>query len=84
MWQRDVPWSSAKQLRSVVETEYSMNEIFDYMLYSFGRSLITRYGLQQKKSQAFKDLVGFRVHLVHVKEADTGTRLEYRELAFPW
>merc|ERR1711871_1274570 len=38
IWQRDVPWSSVKQLRTVLETEYSIDDIFDAILHIFVRT----------------------------------------------
>ena len=86
MWQRDVPWSSVKQLRTVLETEYSVDDIFDAMVDIFGSMKLSNK-LQkdaQAKSEKAKEAYGLVVHPFVVTDQNTGTCLHYREAPLPW
>ena len=41
IWQRDVPWSSVKQLRTVLETEYSIDDVFGGIIDNFFASTMS-------------------------------------------
>ena len=86
MWQRDVPWSSVKQLRTVLETEYSVDDIFDAMVDIFGSMKLSNK-LQkdaQAKSEKAKEAYGFHQYAFLVTDQNTGTTLLYRAVPLPW
>ena len=88
IWQRDVPWSSVKQLRTVLETEYSIDDIFDGQLVLFEETRSRFHEKLQKdaqaKSEKAKDAYGLIVQPFLVTEQNTGTASYYREVPLPW
>ena len=75
-----------KQLRTVLETEYSIDEIFDGQLHFFGGKGVSDK-LQkdaQAKSEKAKEAYGLVVHPFVVTDQNTGTSLHYREAPLPW
>ena len=85
VWHRNVPWSQAKQLRTVVETELSTDDVFDYFLRSASqneaRDAIRRHGKSKKlkKMAAGRQALPFRVI-----ERNALTVLFYRYVPLPW
>ena len=90
IWQRNVPWSSVKQMRTVLETEYGIDDIFDGQLHSFA-------GAPQKsdfykklekdakaKSEKVKQAYGLDLYPFWVTDQNTLTSLYYREVPLPW
>ena len=87
IWQRDVPWSSVKQLRSVAETEFSADHVFDKFISDFEADEITNEGARahsksKKLKQAYENR--FKVYPFVCVQKDTGTKLQYRKIPLPW
>ena len=82
VWQRDVPWSPVKQLRTVVETDNSVDDVFAYLLDSFDSAVTGKY----YRSESMKAASGAhsRFQLFMVTNANAATRVEYREIGLPW
>ena len=89
IWQRDVPWSSVKQLRSVAETEFSADDAYFLLVDNFERkshkakdatNLAKKHAKSETLKQAYKDEV---VPFVCMQE-DVATCLQYREIPLPW
>ena len=81
-----MPWSSLKQLRTVLETEYSIDDIFDGELHFLAReSLSERLKKDaQAKSEKAKEAYGLVVKPFMVVDQNIGTTLYYREVPLPW
>ena len=88
IWQRDVPWSSVKQLRTVLETEYGIDHIFDGQLASTTPSTTSKkLGKDaQAKSEKANRAYGLTSMLYpfSVAEQNTGICLHFREVPLPW
>ena len=75
-----------KQLRTVLETEYSIDDIFDGQLHFFtstSHSEMFKKGAQaisEKLEQAY----GLLAHPFVVTDQNTATCLYYREVPLPW
>ena len=80
---RDVPWSAVKQLRTVLETEYSVDDVFGSLIPDLETSKLDDYGAKAE-SEAVQKMLGLRLHLLSVAEVNTATFLQYREAPFPW
>ena len=87
IWQRDVPWSSVKQLRSVAETEFSTDDVFDKLINNFRTGEIAKEGVKaHSKSKKVEQAHGsdMIVYPFRYAEQDTGTKLQYRKIPLPW
>ena len=75
-----------KQLRTVLETEHSIDDIFDALLYFFAEATFSEkykknaYGKSKKAKEAY----GFMCKLFLVTDQNTGTTLLYRAVPLPW
>ena len=72
-----------KQLRSVVETEYSVDEVFDCLCYNFERGEVSKLA-NKTNSEAVKMAAGSIFTLGLVRELNAVTGVVYREVPFPW
>ena len=75
-----------KQLRTVLETEYSIDDIFDARLHLFGSVKLDEKIMKdaQAKSEKAKQAHGlFSMPLV-VIDQNAATCLYYREVSLPW
>ena len=85
VWHRNVPWSQAKQLRTVVETELSVDSLFDSLHFSFGGNgfarVVEKYGLSKKIK---KITAGAKVQPFIFKERNSVVGLLYRQIPLPW
>ena len=81
-----MPWSSVKQLRTVLETEYSIDDVFDVRLHFFGKADLSekRKKGAYAKSKKAKQAHGLLSMLFVVKYQNTATSLLYREVPLPW
>ena len=87
-----MPWSSVKQLRTVLETEYSVDDIFDGQLHLFAEITFAEgsdFAKKLKKDAQAKSKKAGAAHGLYVfpfvvTEQNTGTALAYRELPLPW
>ena len=73
-------------MRTVLETEYSIDDIFDGQLHFFGGKGVSDK-LQkdaQAKSEKAKEAYGHFVKPFVVTDQNTGTALQYREVPLPW
>ena len=86
VWERDAPWSAVKQLRTVVETEYSVDDVFDTILRHFHveGGLTDYYANKGHKSDAVKMAAGSQYYLLLVQEQNIASCLQYREIPLPW
>ena len=86
IWHRDVPWSAVKQLKTVMQTECSVDDVFDSLLDTFDNVTVRSAELAKKHgaSKAQKMAGGFRIALVRVKDLNTASALLYRVLPLPW
>ncbi len=82
--QRKVPWSSAKQLRTVLETEYSANDVFESLIETYDVSTVDDYATSESQSEAVQKMIGHRIPLLRVSDLNTQAFMEYREFPFPW
>ena len=85
VWQRNVLWSQAKQLRTMVETELSVDDVFDYLKGDVGSSKFKEGVKRHGKSEKLKQIAaGSIVHPFLVRDRNTATTLHYRQLPLPW
>ena len=85
IWHRDVPWSSVKQLRSVAETEVSVDDVFDKLIDNFRTGEITEKGAKaHSKSKKFVQAFTSIVYPFIYAQQDTGTKLLYSKVPLPW
>ena len=83
--EREVEWSGSKQYRSVVETTFSCDDVFDAFLLSFGQSIMSKEfaatlsGDQKTALYEAKYVYPF----IEVGD-DSATALLLRTLPFPW
>ncbi len=86
MWHRNVPWSQAKQLRTVLETELSADDIFDYLHFDLGSAMCSKQITKEhSRSERLKDATsGSEVNPFTVKKRDTATALLYKMVPLPW
>ena len=82
--QRKVPWSSAKQLRTVLETEYSANDVFDSLIEIYDVSTVDEYATSESQPKAVQKMIGHRIPLLKVSDLNVQACMEYREFPFPW
>ena len=75
-----------KQLRTVVETEYSVDDVFDTILRHFHveGGLTDYYANKGHKSDAVKMAAGSQYYLLLVQEQNIASCLQYREIPLPW
>ena len=71
-----------------METEYSIDDIFDGQLHFFRRTgmhIAEKWKKDaQAKSEKAKEAYGLVVHPFMVTDQNTGTSLQYREVPLPW
>ena len=81
-----MPWSSVKQLRTVLETEYSIDDIFDGQMHFFaGTGTAEKLKKDAKaKSEKAEQAGGHLVRPFLVITQNTGTASYYREMPLPW
>ena len=80
-----MPWSSTKQLRSVAETEFTVDDVFDTFMNTFGLGKITKeYSKQHSKSKQITKAYRFQVHPFSFIQQDAATALQYRKIPLPW
>ena len=80
-----MPWSQAKQLRTVVETELSVDDVFDLLLFSLSDSVFKEAIKRHGKSKKIKEMAaGSQNYPFVFKEANMGTALFYRQIPLPW
>ena len=80
-----MPWSQAKQLRTVVETELSVDDVFDYLLFSLASTAFQESIKRHGKSKKIKQIAaGSEAYPFVVKEENTATSLLYRQIPLPW
>ena len=87
-----MPWSSVKQLRTVLETEYSVDDIFDGQIHFLELELRVRSSAlvekvkrhQFSKSKKAEQADGFTCKPFVVTDQNTWTSLYYREVPLPW
>ena len=85
IWQRDVPWSSTKQLRSVAETEFSVDDVFNKLINNFRTGeIVNEAAKAHSKSKKLEQNYRSRVYPFCYAQQDTGTKLLYRKVALPW
>ena len=77
-------WSSVKQLRTVLETEYSIDDIFGGLMHFFARLDLAEKLEKDAKSKKVKQADGFSFTPFHVTDQITATSLYYREVPLPW
>ena len=81
-----MPWSSVKQLKTVLETEYSIDDVFDVRLHFFGKADLSekrKKGAYAKSKKAKQAHGLFSMPLV-VIDQNAATSLYYREVSLPW
>lgn len=84
IWQRDVPWSPAKQLRSVLETELSLDDVFDYEVSRLRVNELQENARRHAPSEAIKTAASVPVFPFFCTGQSSATSLSYRVLPFPW
>ena len=70
-----------------METEYSIDEIFDGQLDIFGGNVSSNFAEKYKgvvRAEKAKQAVGFMFKPFVVIDQNTGTALYYREFLLPW
>tara|TARA_A100001015_G_scaffold312050_2_gene416463 strand:- start:946 stop:2556 length:1611 start_codon:yes stop_codon:yes gene_type:complete len=81
---RDVPWSSAQQWRSVMETNQRVDDVFEYLLDNFERNSASKHASKQTGSKKHEAAVAHLVVPFTCLERNAATCLVYREAPFPW
>ena len=74
-------------MRTVLETEYSIDEIFDGQLDKFPGNLSSNFAEKYKevvRAEKAKQAVGFMFKPFMVFDQNTATALYYREFPLPW
>lgn len=71
-------------MRTVLETEYSIDDIFDGQLDLILQSSAIKKLKRYAKSEKFKQADGFAFKPFVAIEQNTGTVLYYREVPLPW
>ena len=73
-------------MRTVLETEYSIDDIFDVQLHLFGRLDLSKKLKKDAKAKSEKagQADGFSCSPFQVTDQNTGTALYYREVPLPW
>ena len=71
-------------MRTVLETEYSIDDIFDAILHFFLASDLGKRLKKDAKAEKAKEAIGFVLHPFLVTDQNTGTCLNYREIPLPW
>ena len=81
-----MPWSSVKQLRTVLETEYSIDDIFYGQLHFFSEMCFKeKYNKDaQAKSEKAKEAYGLLANPFSVSDQNAATDLYYQEVPLPW
>ena len=82
VWERDVPWSSVKQLRSTVETEFSCDEVFENLCAKHGQRHI-HYARRARTVEAEKVLMGDEHFPIKIIEEDGLTCLMVKTFPLP-
>ena len=78
-------WSQAKQLRTMVETELSVDDVFDYLKRDIGGTKFKEDVKRHGKSEKLKQIAaGSQAYPFVVKERNAATTLLYRQLPLPW
>ena len=68
-----------------METELSVDDVFDHLLFSVGRAAFENAFKKHGKSKKLKEIVaGSRAFPFVVKGAITSTALLYRQIPLPW
>ena len=81
VYSRNVPWSEANQLRSVVKTEFALDDIFDYLCTGSVTKLWKESGETEVQRSAMNSKGTF---LFRKREADTFIRILYQTMPLPW
>ena len=82
--ERTVVWSQSKQLRSVVETSISCEEVYDNLLYTFGgNSFVESFAKKLRKAEADVANAGTYHPFCHIGDL-SATALMVKEIPFPW
>ena len=85
IYQRDVPWSSIKQMRTVVETEPNVDDVYEYLLSSFRYATLRRHyteklGMSKQVSKA----AAHEINPFVCVERNAGIKIQYKQMRFPW
>ena len=87
VWHRNVPWSRTKQLRTVVETELSVDDIFDCWLSEFeanNNSFYERIKRHARSTNLRKVAAASQAYAFILNTHNTSTCLLYRYINLPW
>ena len=93
VYQKEVDWSTTKQLRSVLDTELSVNDIFDCMVDNFTGSTtfakdnkggLHEHAAKHIRSAKVEETVGFKVYPLLRIEKDAVLAIQYRVTPMPW
>ena len=83
VYERRVPWSKAKQLRSVVQTTFTCDDVFGWLLAGMGVTMGKAF--QAKLSKAQREAFQAAKHYPFVDVGEnSATTLMLRDLPFPW
>ncbi len=66
-----------------METEYSMDNVFDFLSYNLGRGEVSKIA-NKTSAEAVKTAAGSIFTLGLVRELNAATEVVYREVPFPW
>ena len=67
-----------------METEYSIDDVFDGIVRFLGVSDFDKRLKKYAKAEKAKEAIGFVLHPFLVTDQNTGTSLHYREIPLPW
>ena len=94
VYQKEVDWSSSKQLRSVLDTELSVDDIFDYMVDEWTRvptfakrvkgGLYEHAAKHAASAKVEETSTGFKVNPLLRIEKDAVLVIQYRVTPMPW
>ena len=84
VYARKVDWSKAEQLRSVVETEFTCDKVFDHLLAIFTGSMMGEAFRNALTSHQARSHDGNRAYPFVSVDKDSVTALMLQDVPFPW
>ena len=88
VYSRSVKWSASSQLRTRAETEYGVEDVFEWLVQKFGgrieHEVDVSIGAAKSLSRAASSRIGYYPFLTTAEDGCSVTALYYQETEFPW
>ena len=93
VYEKEVDWSTTKQLRSVLDTELSVDDLFDYMVDEWTQATpfaklvkggVHEHAAKHAASAKVEEAMGFKVFPLLRIEKDAVLVIHYRVTPLPW